>query len=210
VRLSATLFAIGLAVYSVVAWDRLRHPSPAPHFVYQADAWLHGHLAIAPPLAGDDWARIETVALDDGSQVRGRRLITRPAFRTLDGDELPIARVRQSFGKTAYMSFPPFPTVLMLPSALAGGRAGNDVIPTLLVAALILPLMLQVLRRLATAGLSHRSPRDDLWLSGTPRTSSASSSPWSTPGRRSKPAARSSPAQPSVRPPSPAPRWHSW
>jgi len=157
VRLYAALFAIGLVVYGVIASDRLWHPSPAPHFVIQADAWLHGHAAIAPPFIGDDWAKIETVTLDDGSQARGRRLLTRPAFRTLDGRELPAARIRTSVDKTAYMSFPPFPTLIMLPSALAAGRAGNDVIPTLLIAALILPLALLVLRRLARAGLSTRT-----------------------------------------------------
>jgi hypothetical protein len=164
VRLYAALFAIGLALYGLAAWDRIGRPSAAPHFVYQADAWLHGSAAIEPPLAGDDWARVETVALDDGSQVRGRRLVTRPIFRTLDGAELPIARVRQTIGKTAFMSFPPFPSVVMLPSALLAGRAGNDVIPTLLLAALILPLTLLVLRRLVSAGQSRRSLADDLWL----------------------------------------------
>jgi hypothetical protein len=167
VRLYAALFAIGLAVYGAVAWDRLWHPSAAPHFVYQADAWLHGHAAITPPLTGDDWAKVETVVLDDGTQVQGRRLITRPMFRTLDGRELPTTRIKQSAGKLAYMSFPPFPTVLMLPGAALGGRAGNDVVPTLLVAALILPLALGLLRRLASAGLSGRSVRDDLWLVAT-------------------------------------------
>lgn len=166
-RLYAALFVIGLAVYSTIAWDRIWRPSPAPHFVIQADAWLHGRAEIAPPLVGDDWAKIETVALDDGSQVRGRRLVTRPVFRTLDGRELPSARIRQSVGKTAYMSFPPFPTVLMLPSALIGGRAGNDVVPTLLIAGLIPPLTLLLLRRLAAAGLSARSVRDDLWWVAT-------------------------------------------
>jgi hypothetical protein len=167
VRAYAALFAIGLAVYGVLAWDRVWHPSPAPHFVYQADAWLHGQAAIEPPLTGDDWAKVETVALDDGSTAQGRRLSTRPAFRTLDGRELPAARIRGSLGKTAYMSFPPFPTVLMLPGAAIAGRAGNDVIPTLLVAALILPLALLVLRRLAASGLSRRSPADELWLVAT-------------------------------------------
>jgi hypothetical protein len=164
VRLYAALFAIGLAGYGALAWDRIARPSAAPHFVYQADAWLHATLAIAPPLTGDDWARVETVVLDDGSQAQGRRLMTRPAFRTLDGRELPVARIQQAVRSVAYMSFPPFPTLVMLPSALIGGRAGNDVIPTLLIAALILPLTLLVLRRLAVAGLSTRSQRDDLWL----------------------------------------------
>jgi hypothetical protein len=52
----------------------------------------------------------------------------------------------------------------MLPSALVAGEHGNDVLPTVLVAALILPLALLVLRTLAAAGLSRRSQRDDLWL----------------------------------------------
>ena len=156
-RLYAALFATGLIVYGLLAWDRVARPSPAPHFVYQADAWLHGHAAIDPPLTGDDWARVETVQLDDGSEARGRRLTTRPTFRALDGHELPAARIRRSLGKTAYMSFPPLPTLIMLPSAALAGRAGNDVIPTLVMAALILPLTLLALRRLVAAGLSRRS-----------------------------------------------------
>jgi hypothetical protein len=164
VRLYAALFAVGLVGYGLVAWDRIGRPSSDPHFVYQADAWLHGRAAIAPPLAGDDWAQVETVALDDGTTASGRRMITRPAFRTLDGAELPVTRIRQSLGKTAYVSFPPFPAAIMLPGAAIAGRAASDVIPTLLVAALILPLALAALRRLARAGLSDRSLGDDLWL----------------------------------------------
>jgi len=164
VRLPAALFAIGLVIYGLVAWDRLGRQSSAPHFVYQAHAWLQGDVAIQPPLKGDDWAKVETVVLDDGTEVAGRRLKTRRAFRTLDGAELPIARVKQTREVTSYASFPPFPAVLMLPSAAISGRAGNDVIPTVLVAALILPLTLLVLRRLRDAGLSSRSEREDLWL----------------------------------------------
>ena len=163
-RLYAALFAIGLVVYGVLAWDRVGKQSPAPHFVYQADAWLNGRLSIAPPTKGDDWAKGETVTLDDGTEVRGRRLKTRRAFRTTGGDEIPLERVRATKAVDHYMSFPAAPALLMLPVALISGRAGNDVIPTLLVAALILPLMLLVLRRLAAAGLSGRSVREDLWL----------------------------------------------
>lgn len=166
-RLYAALFAVGLAVYGAVAWDRIWRQSSDPHFVLQADAWLHGRAAIDPPLIGDDWAQVETVELDDGSSASGRRLITRPAFRTLDGRELAAARIRRSLGKTAYVSFPPLPSVVMLPGAAIAGRAANDVIPTLVIAALILPLALAALRRLARAGLSQRTLRDDLWLVAT-------------------------------------------
>ncbi len=165
-RLYAALFAIGLVVYGALAWDRLGKQSGAPQFVYQADAWLHGRLSIEPPLVDNDWAKLETVVLDDGREVQGRRMNTRPMFRLVGGGEVPIAQVKQSKGVTWYMSFPPLPTLLMLPSAMISGRAGNDVIPTVLVAAAILPLALLVLRRLAAAGLSKRDVREDLWLVG--------------------------------------------
>lgn len=180
-RLYAALFAIGLTVYGVAAWGRIGRQSIAPHFVYQADAWLHGQISIDPPLPADDWAVVETVELTDGTQVQGRRMLTKKAFRTLDGTELPSclpphqpkqttctgeSRVKTSLGFTHYVSFPALPSLVMVPSALIGGRGGNDVIPTLLLAALILPLTLLVLRRLAEAGLSTRTLRDDLWLVG--------------------------------------------
>jgi hypothetical protein len=164
VKLYAALFALGLAVYGVLAWGRIGTQSQAPQFVYQADAWLHGHLSIDPPLVDNDWAKLETVALADGREVTGRRMVTRPAFRTLSGELVPTSQIRASEHVTWYMSFPPLPTILMLPSAIISGRAGNDVIPTLLVAALIPPLMLLLLRRLAAAGLSKRTEREDLWL----------------------------------------------
>ena len=163
-RLYAALFAIGLLVYGALAGRRLAHQSTAPQFVYQADAWLHGHVTIAPPLVDNDWARVETVTLDDGSTVRGRRMVTRPDFLTTRGAELPLSRIRSSVRVQWYVSFPPLPSLLMLPSAAIAGRAGNDVIPTLLCAALILPLALLALRRLAAAGLSARTTREDLWL----------------------------------------------
>jgi hypothetical protein len=229
-RLYAALFAIGLVVYGTLAWGRLGKQSGAPHFVYQADAWLHGSISIAPgcgpcgpedrcdpppracdaargemPLPADDWAMVETVTLDDGREVSGRRLVlprfvttdgrellasrirtprgTKDGletvvlddgrevtgrrvskFKLLDGEEVALERIKQSRGFTAYVSFPPVPSLLMLPSALVSGRAGGDVLPTVVLAALILPLMLRVLRRLAEAGHSRRTLHDDLWL----------------------------------------------
>lgn len=166
-RLYAVLFAVGLAVYGTVMWDRVGKQSAAPHFVLQANAWLHGTLAIEPPLRGDDWAKVETVQLEDGTQVSGRRLKTRPMFKTLDGTEIPIARVKAGVSSVNYVSFPAFPALLMIPSAILGGAAGNDTIVVLLFAALILPLTLLVLRRLVEAGLSSRTVAEDLWLVAT-------------------------------------------
>jgi hypothetical protein len=162
------LYALALAALTAVAARRIAHQSSDPHFVYQADAWLHGKLAIdPPPQKGDDWAVVESVLLDDGSQVRGRRLTSpgkRGIFRTTDGEELPASRIRRSLGTTSYVCFPPFPAVLMVPQAAVHGRRANDVVPTLLVAALVLPLAFVTLGRLRAAGLSRRSPGEDLWL----------------------------------------------
>ncbi|MEZ4399459.1 MAG: hypothetical protein R3B06_05550 [Kofleriaceae bacterium] len=163
--LHLALFVVGLVGYGALAGDRLWHQSSDPHFVYQADAWLHGRATISPPPAkGDDWARVETVVLRDGREVRGRRLQSRPVFRTTRGAEVPLTEVTASKGQTYYVSFPPLPSVLMLPGAALGGRAGNDVLPTVLCAALILPLAFAALRRLAAAGQSTRTVTDDVWL----------------------------------------------
>jgi len=164
VRIYAVLFAVGLAVYGALAWDRLGKQSQAPQFVIQADAWLHGHLDVQPVTTDADWAKLETVELVDGREVEGRRMITQAVFRTLGGDRIPTAQIKQSRGFTWFMSFPPVPALLMVPSALIGGRGGNDVIPTLLVAAAILPLLLLVLRRLREAQLSTRTEQEELWL----------------------------------------------
>jgi hypothetical protein len=179
-RIPILLFVVGLLVYGAMAGERLWRPSAAPHFVLQADAWLHGHMDIAPPLVGDDWAKVETVELDGAPAaaptaataaaapttarvVRGRTLRTHPIFLTTDGESISTSRITRRLATTAYVSFPPAPTLLMLPSALLAGRAGNDVVPTVLVAALILPLCFLMLRRLADAGLSQRSASEDLW-----------------------------------------------
>jgi hypothetical protein len=164
-RIHLLLFVIGLGVFGAVAGSRIARQSSDPHFVFQADAWLHGHLAIdPPPQKGDDWAKVETVLLRDGSTAAGRRLQSRPVFLTLRGDEIPLNDVVRTDHITHFVSFPPFPAVLMLPQTAISGRRANDVIPTLLIAALVLPLCFATLRRLADAGMSRRTVSEDLWL----------------------------------------------
>ncbi|MBP9086170.1 MAG: hypothetical protein KBG15_08625 [Kofleriaceae bacterium] len=158
------LYFVGLLAFGAVTGARLWRPSSAPHFVFQADAWLHGHIAVTAGITGDDWAKIETVSLDDGSRVRGRRLQTRPMFRTLAGSEIAMTRVRATIGSEFQMSFPPLPAVLLLPQTLISGRAANDTLFTVLFAALLLPLGFALLRRLAAAGVTANRAVDDLWL----------------------------------------------
>ncbi|MCA9674306.1 MAG: hypothetical protein KC464_04615 [Myxococcales bacterium] len=162
-RVHLLLFAAGLLVYGAVAGDRLARQSSDPHFVLQADAWRHGRIAIDRP-RGDDWAKVETVRLDDGRVVRGRRLTTRKTFRVAGGGELPQSRIVASQGTTTYMSFPPVPALLMLPQVMVAGPRANDVAFTIAFAAACLPLLFSVLRRLHAAGASRRTVADDLWL----------------------------------------------
>ncbi|RMH38024.1 MAG: hypothetical protein D6689_20335 [Deltaproteobacteria bacterium] len=176
-RIPLILFGVSLVVFGATAGRRLRRQSSDPHFVYLADAWLHGRLAIAdpPPAKGDDWAKVATVRLADGRLVRGRYLRTRSAFHTVDGDEIPVSAIRPEgtrdrYGHFAvstehYVSFPPFPAVLMIPQVLIHGRIANDVWPTFIVAALCAPLLFLVIRRVRDAGLCERTDRDAVWLS---------------------------------------------
>jgi hypothetical protein len=158
------VFAVGLVVYGAVAGDRLGQPSAAPHFALQADAWLDGRIAIDRPV-GDDWVRIETVVLRDDRRVRGRRMVTRPdRFQVVGGGTIAVSEIARSEGKTAYMSFPPLPALLLVPQVAVAGRGADDVLFTVVFAAAALPLLLSTLGRLRDAGLSTRTIRDDLWL----------------------------------------------
>ena len=108
-RVDLILFAVSLIAYALSSGGMLAHQSLAPHFVYQADAFLHGQLAIRgrPP------------NLNDWVFLNGRW----------------------------YVSFPPFPSVLMVPFVALFGIALNDVWFTLVFAALNVPLLYRLLRR---------------------------------------------------------------
>ncbi len=173
-RLHAALFVVGLIVYGGMSGSRMSKQSTDPHFVFLADAVLKGKLSIDVPPGkrqpkGDDWAKIETVELNNGSTVRGRYLTSRTnrgKFRVAGGDIIKTSEIKRRVKSTYYVSFPPFPAVLMLPQTAIHGAVANDVFMTVLVAALILPLFFSVLRRLSSAGLTERSLTDDLWLTG--------------------------------------------
>ncbi len=164
-KLPLAAFVVALLVYGAVAGSRLRRRSTDPHFGAQAAAWLDGRLDIAKwPGGADDPARIDEVLLDDGSVVRGRKLTTRKAFKIAGGPEIPIARVKETRRTISYNSFPPFPSVLMIPQVLIHGEWANDVGTTVFFAALVPAALLLLLRRLREAGLSTRSQADELWL----------------------------------------------
>ncbi|MFN2546604.1 MAG: hypothetical protein ABR567_04170 [Myxococcales bacterium] len=109
-RIDLILFAVSLIAYAISSGSMLAHQSLAPHFVYQADAFLHGQLAVRgrPPNL-NDWV------FQDGRW---------------------------------YVSFPPFPAVLMMPFVALWGIELNDVWFTLVFAALNVALLYRLLRRI--------------------------------------------------------------
>lgn len=142
----------------------MRHSSDN-HFVWLSDAFLHGRLALdRKPPHDNDWARVETVTLKDGGTLQGITLRTAPdRFRTLHGDivELPAANVARRDYRY-YVSFPPLPALLMSPFVAIWRFGTNDVLFTLLLAALNPLLIYCVLRRLAPR--SGRQESENLWL----------------------------------------------
>ena len=70
----------------------------------------------------------------------------------------------QNRWKKYYVSFPPFPALIFLPFIAIFGIGFNDVLLTVILAALAPTLLFVVLRKLAARGDSPRSETDDLWL----------------------------------------------
>ncbi|HUJ24637.1 MAG TPA: hypothetical protein VLW85_01360 [Myxococcales bacterium] len=109
-KVELALFAGSLIAYAISSGGLLAHQSLAPHFVYQAYAFLHGQLALTgPPPNLNDWV-------------------------FLDG--------------RWYVSFPPFPAVLMMPFVAIAGLSFNDVAFTIFFAAANVALLHTLLRRL--------------------------------------------------------------
>jgi hypothetical protein len=109
-RIDLALFVFCLFAYALSSGSMLGHQSQAPHFVYQADAFLRGqlHLAARPP------------NLNDWVFEHGRW----------------------------YVSFPPFPAILMMPFVAFAGLAFDDVAFTIPFAALNVALLYRLMRRI--------------------------------------------------------------
>jgi hypothetical protein len=123
------IFAVCAAVYVAMLDTRLKGPSSQPHFLYQADAFLHGELAIraGKPPTDNDWVRFE---------------------------------------KKIYVSFPPFPAIVVAPLVAVWGVKAWDSLFWSVIGGLGPALLFVLLRRMRELGMSERTPRDDLLLTG--------------------------------------------
>jgi hypothetical protein len=162
------LYLFFLGAYLAGSGGRLRQHSQYNHFVYLADCWLHGRLALeGNPPNENDWALVEVLKLHDGRTVKGKFSKTGSVdrFLPLRGPAMTVPpEAIESRSNIRYVSFPPFPAVVMAPFVAIAGLRFNDVLFTVLWAALNPVLLFLLLRDLAKRGHSQRTPRDDLWL----------------------------------------------
>jgi len=166
-RTALLVYGAGLVAYFAASGRRVPHPSRAPHFIFLADAFLHGRMALAGnPPNDDDWARLETLTLKDGHNVRGQFAAGSPTtFVTTRNESLTVKPEDIAARKSEWhVVFPPFPAVVMMPIVAIAGLRTNDVIFTIFLAALVPALLVGLLRRLRELGLSRRTPHEDLWL----------------------------------------------
>jgi hypothetical protein len=167
-RTPLCIYLAALAAYCAGSGGRLKRHSSDNHYVYLADSLLHGRLDMRQkPPHENDWARVEELTLEGGRKVRGAALRVggQNRFRTTKGEVLslePGAVKARSY--RYYVSFPPFPAVLMMPFVAIFGMQMNDVLFNVLLAALAPMLLFMLLRRLREEGISSRTPTDDLWL----------------------------------------------
>jgi len=142
-RVEVLLFALSFLVLAGFSGDRFLRQSAAPHFVYQAQAWLEGRLDIAPDVLPnlEDWACVRR----DGDSYQRCTRPNDPANRW-------------------YVSFPPFPALLMVPFVAVNGYQLNDTSFGVIVGALAVALFYALLRLLTRDGESVRSEQENAVL----------------------------------------------
>src|SRR5260221_194938 len=164
------LYVVFTGAYLGASGGRLRGHSMYNHYVYLADGWLHGRLALeGQPPNENDWAKVDVFKLKDGRELRGtygsRTGGPVDRFYPLRGPSVTVPESDiVSRSSIRYVSFPPFPAVLMAPLVAIWGLRFNDVLFTALWAGLNPALLFFLLRELGRRGLSRRSLGDDLWL----------------------------------------------
>lgn len=167
VKQAIIIYAMFLVAYASISGPRILRPSSDVHFNYQADMFLHRRLDLGhPPPNSNDWAEVEYLHLKDGRTVAGTFLRAMPSrFHQLGGQIISIAPGDiANRWKKYYVSFPPFPAIIFLPFVAIFGIAFNDVLLTVVLAALAPMLLYVVLRKLAARGDSQRTATEDLWL----------------------------------------------
>lgn len=139
-RIEVLLFGVAFVVLAGFSGQRFLRQSAAPHFVYQAKAFLEGHIDVDPMVLPniEDWACVREV---NGVKVRCEV----PALQT----------------DKWYVSFPPFPSAVMVPFVAINGYQLNDTSFGVITGALAIALFYALLRYLSKTGETKRTDRDN-------------------------------------------------
>ncbi|MDQ3031460.1 MAG: hypothetical protein M3Y87_03515 [Myxococcota bacterium] len=145
VALPALIWAVTAALYVAFTGPRTQGPTPDNHYVHLAESYLHGQLGVMgnTPPGTNDWACYDSEIAD----VCPPGAFTRP-------------RETQRW----YVSFPPFPAVVLMPVVAVLGPNVPDALFWALLAGLGPALLFLLLRRLRDTKKSDRTVRDDLLL----------------------------------------------
>ena len=139
------VFVVFSAIYCATVGSRLMRPSPNNHYVHLTDAWLHGRLDLGGLAPGNnDWACFDTER-QAPCPGNARKLAGNDRFKW-------------------FVSFPPFPAVLLTPLVAVFGTDLPDRFVWALFAGLAPALLFFVLGTLRRRGLSTCSTREDLVL----------------------------------------------
>ncbi len=139
------VFALTAGIYAWVLGPRRDGPSPDNHYVHLAESLLAGQLGQLGdrPPGYNDWA-----CYDEATQ----------------GVCPPYAFQRPSETYRWYVSFPPFPSVVIAPAVAIFGRDFSDPLFWAIFAGLAPAFLYGLLRRLREDRISVRSPKEDVLL----------------------------------------------
>lgn len=139
------IWAICAAVYAAVAGPRLSGPTADNHYVHLANSLLHGQLGVIGnrPPGTNDWACYDTQFHD---------ICAQSAFHNPRPSE------------HWYVSFPPFPAVVILPAVAIFGPTLPDAAFWAIFGGLAPAILFILLRWLSDAGKSDRTELENLGL----------------------------------------------
>lgn len=138
------------AVYLLLLGSRISGPTRDNHYVHLAHSYLSGQLSVVgnQPPGYNDWACFDTVLKEPCPPGKYR-------FPQSERDRY-----------IWYVSFPPFPALLIAPVVAIWGLATRDALFWALIAAFGPVALFLLLRRFSDDGYSDRSLRDNLLLTG--------------------------------------------
>jgi hypothetical protein len=161
-----TIWLISSGIYVGVAGPRILRRTDNNHFVRLAESFLAGQLALldATPPGSNDWACFDedderAEGRIERAERRGERLTP---IETRRCDDTAFRTHRE--GEHWYVSFPPFPALVILPAVAIWGTDMHDALFWAIVAGLSPACLYLLLRRLSALRRSRRTAGEDLIL----------------------------------------------